>query len=173
MKLTRVFPNKKNENYHRILQIQINLRSKFCLQQTILIFGTNFQKKVYFRSKTEKNKHDNWILHVEISLSTSFQLKLTMRLFGPNLHKKGSSFQSKNDEIDTTIEFCIFELIFVSNFTLNKQFWFDLRLNLPKKDIYGQKQKVNIITEFRIFKLVLAPNSSLNWQFLFFWPRLS
>ena len=45
-----------------------------------------------------------------------------MRFFGPNLHKKGSPFQSKHDEIDTTIEFRIFELIFVSNFTLNKQF---------------------------------------------------
>ena len=47
----------KNENYHRILHIQINLNSKFQLQQTILIFGTNFQKNVYFRSKTQKNEH--------------------------------------------------------------------------------------------------------------------
>ena len=36
---------KKKGNYHRILHIQINQDSKFQLQQTILIFGTNFQKK--------------------------------------------------------------------------------------------------------------------------------
>ena len=45
---------KKNEHYHRILHIQINLDSKFQLQQTILIFRTDFQKNVYFLSKTEK-----------------------------------------------------------------------------------------------------------------------
>ena len=43
-------------------------------------------------------------------------------------------------KIDTTIEFRIFELVFVSNFTLNKQFWI-FEPNLQKKDIYGQKQK--------------------------------
>ena len=43
-------------NYHRILQIQINLDSKFELQQTILIFGTTFQNKVYFQLKTQKYK---------------------------------------------------------------------------------------------------------------------
>ena len=44
IKLTQkgYFRSKKNENYHRILHIQINLDSKFQLQQTILIFGANF-----------------------------------------------------------------------------------------------------------------------------------
>ena len=46
--------NQKKEHHHRILHIQINLDSKFQLQQTILIFRTNFQKNVYFLSKTEK-----------------------------------------------------------------------------------------------------------------------
>ena len=78
-------------------------------------------------------------------------------------------FQSETDEIDT-IEFCIFKLVFVSNFTLNKQFWI-FGPNLPKNDIYGQKQKFNII-EPHLFKLVLVPNFSLNWQFWFFWPDL-
>ena len=48
----------------------LNLDSKFQLQQTILIFGTNLQKKVYFRSKEIKKK----------------------AFFGPNLPKKGSYF---------------------------------------------------------------------------------
>ena len=45
MKLTQngYFGTKKkeNENYHRILYIQINLDSNFQLKQTTLIFGTN------------------------------------------------------------------------------------------------------------------------------------
>ena len=32
----------------------------------------------------------------------------------------GSYFQSKKDEIKTTIEFCLFKLVFVSNFILKK-----------------------------------------------------
>ena len=43
-------------NYHRILQIQINLDSKFELQQTILIFGTNFKKKYTSSRKHKKMK---------------------------------------------------------------------------------------------------------------------
>ena len=56
IKLTQkgYFRTKKNENYHRILHVQINLDSKFQLQQTILIFETNSPKKVYLRSKTQK-----------------------------------------------------------------------------------------------------------------------
>ena len=137
IKLTQkgYFRTKKNENYHRILHIQINLDSKFQLQQTILI-----QKKVYFRSKRPKNEHHYWILHIQISLSTNFQLKLTIAIFWTTFAKRGSYFQSKTEKIDTTIEFCIFELVFVSNLTLNKQFWI-FGPNFPKKDIYGQKQK--------------------------------
>ena len=58
IKLTQkgYFRTKKNENYHRILHIQINLDSKFQLQQTILIFGTNFQKK-YTSSRKQKNHY--------------------------------------------------------------------------------------------------------------------
>ena len=48
------FRTKKNENRLRILHIQIYLEFKFQLQQRILIFGTNFQRKVYFPSKTQK-----------------------------------------------------------------------------------------------------------------------
>ena len=138
------FWTKKIENYHRILHIQINLNSKFQLQRTILNFETNFQKKVYFRSKTQKNEHHYWIHHIRISLSTNFQLKLTSAILWTNFFricpKRGSYFQSKTDKIDTAIEFCIFELVLVSNFTLYQQFWI-FGSNLSKKDIYRQKQK--------------------------------
>ena len=51
IKLTQkgYFRTKKNENYHRILHIQINLDSKFQLQQTILI-----QKKYTSGRKDQK-----------------------------------------------------------------------------------------------------------------------
>ena len=60
IKLTQkgYFRTKKNENYHRILHIQINLDSKFQLQQTILIFGINFQKKKSILPvENTKNEH--------------------------------------------------------------------------------------------------------------------
>ena len=88
-----------------------------------MIFGKNFQKKGYFRSKAQKNKHPYWILHIRINLSTNFQLRLTTAIFWTKFAKKGNYFQSKTDKIDTTIEFCIFELVFLSNFTLNRHFW--------------------------------------------------
>ena len=56
-------------------------------------------------------------IHIQISLCTNFQLKLTT--FWTKFAKKGSYRQSKTDKIDTTIEFCIFELVFVSNFRTN------------------------------------------------------
>ena len=58
IKLTQkgYFQTKKIKNYHQILHIKINLDSKFELQQTILIFGTTFQNKVYFQLKTQKYK---------------------------------------------------------------------------------------------------------------------
>ena len=113
------FRTKKNENYYRILHIHINLDSKFQFQQTILIFRKNFQIKVYFRSKTQKSEHHNCIVQIQISLTTNVQLKMTIAIFWTKFAKKGSYFQSKSDKIYTIIEFCIFELVFVSNFTLN------------------------------------------------------
>ena len=124
------FWTKVNKNRHRILHIQINLDSKFQLQQTILIFGTNFQKKYTSSQKQKKYKHHYWTVHIRISLSTNFQLKMTIAIFGTKLPKKGSYFQSKAGKIDTSTAFCIFELLNVSDFTLNKQFWF-FGLDLP------------------------------------------
>ena len=106
IKLTqkRYFRTTKNENYHRILHIHINLDSKFQRQQ--FEFRNKFpKKKVYFRSKSEKNEHHYRILHIQISLSTNFQRKLTVTIFGPNLPTKGSYFHFKTDKIDTTIGF--------------------------------------------------------------------
>ena len=78
------------------------------------------------------NEHHYWILNIWIRLSTTFQLRLTIVIFWTKFAKNGSYFQSKTDKIDTTIEFCIFRLVFVSIFTLSKQFWI-FRPNMPKR----------------------------------------
>ena len=94
-----------------------------------------------------------------------------MRFFGPNLPTKGSYFPSKTDKIDT-IKFCIFELVFVLNFNLNKQFWIFWTKFTQERYLCSKTEKVNIIIEFHIFKLVLVPNFCLNSQFWFFWSEL-
>ena len=78
------------QSNHQTLHIQINLDSKFQLQQAILVFGTNFQ--------TEKNEHHYWILHIRISLSTNFQLKLTILIFWIKFTQKGISSRKKKSE---------------------------------------------------------------------------
>ena len=60
------------------------------------------------------------------------QFKRTVLIFGRII--------PKTEKVNTTIEFYIFELVYVPNLTLNKQFWI-LGPNLPKKGIYGQKWK--------------------------------
>ena len=41
-------------------------------------------------------------------------------------------FWPEREQVKITIEFSIFELVYVRNFNLNRQFWF-FELNLPKK----------------------------------------
>ena len=60
-----------------------------------------------------------------------FQLKLTILIFWTKFAQKGY-FRFKTERVNTTIEFCIFELNQVPNFSLNRQFWF-FRPSLPKK----------------------------------------
>ena len=122
--------------------MKIIVGSKFQLQQTILIFGTNFKKKKkeHVRLKREKVKITIDFFIFEVVLVPIFNLNWQFWFFGPSLSKKGNCFQSKTDKIDTIIEFCIFKLVFVSSFTLNKQFWI-CGPNLPMKDIYSQNQK--------------------------------
>ena len=103
-------------------------------------FLEQFFRKSILQVENTKNYSNNWILHIWLSLSTSLQPKLTVAIFWINLPKKSTYLQSKTDKIDTTIEFCIFELVFVSDFTLKKQFWI-FGANFPRKHIYGQKQK--------------------------------
>ena len=149
MTLLKFWIKLTQKGYFQTIKIKITIA--FYILKLIQILNLSFNKefwcleqiskrKVYFRSKTRKNERHYWIPHIRISLCTNFHLKLTIAIFWTKFANKGSYFQSKTDKIDTTIEFCIFELVFVSNFTLNKQFWI-FKPNLPNKDIYDQKQK--------------------------------
>ena len=73
--------------------------------------------------------------------------------------------------MNITIEYCIFELVEVSNFSLNWQFWF-FWPHLFKKGIYGLKQKsehrrwilyirISLDTEFQLKLMILIFGSKL------------
>ena len=49
-------------------------------------------------------------------------------------------FRSKTEKVNIIIQFSKFKLVFVPNFTLNKQFWI-LEANLPKKGTSSRKWK--------------------------------
>ena len=112
---------KKYENHHRILHIRINLGSRFQIQQ-FWFMEQIFKKRILLENR--KNGHHHWILHIGISLSTNFQLKQTILIFWTKFVQKGN-FQSKTDKMHTTIEFCIFELVFRWNFISNNFEFFD------------------------------------------------
>ena len=117
-------------------------------------------------------------MHTEISLATKFRFKLTLLNFWIKLTQK-RYFRNKIMKI--TIEFWIFKLIYILNFSFNNfNSWGNPPPSPPspppkkKKYTSGQNQKkMNTTIEFFfIFKLVYVPYLSLNWQFLFFWPDL-
>ena len=92
-----------------------------------------------FPFSNRKSEHHRGILHIQISLGTKFQLKLTILIFWAKFAQK-EYLQWKTEKVNITIEFWIFELVLVPNFTLNKRFWI-LEANLPKKGIFSQKEK--------------------------------
>ena len=106
---------------------------------TILTFWTKFAPKRVFPIKNKKSEHHDWIFHIRTSLGTKFQLKLTILTFWTKFAQKGY-FQSKTKKVNSIIEFCIFELLYVSSVTLNWQFR-HYRPNLLKKSISNRKRK--------------------------------
>ena len=66
-------------------------------------------------------------------------------------------FRSKTEKSEYHHWILHIELVYVRNFSLNRQSWI-LGQNLPKKSISNWKQKkVNITNEFCIFELVQVP----------------
>ena len=126
---------------------------EFCIFELIQVlnysFNKNFElrnkfsKKGYFRSKTGDIN-----ITIDSSYLNQFLYKFSAQTdhfdfldqVSPKRVVQKGCFQSKTDKMDTTIEFCVFELVFVSNFTLNKQLWI-FGQNLPRKSFSRLKQK--------------------------------
>ena len=106
------------EVHNTLIQIPITASTKN--------YGTNLKKKI-LPVKNRKNKHH----HLNSPCLSRFLYQFSAQTDHFNfleqicpirVAQKGH-FQSKADKMDTTIESCLYELVFVSNFTLNKQFW--------------------------------------------------
>ena len=85
----------------RILQSQISLGTKL----TILTFWTKFDQKA-----VSSVENGNRIVHIRISIGTKLQHKLTVLTFWTKFAQKWYS-QSKTEEVNTTTELYIFELV--------------------------------------------------------------
>ena len=105
-----------------------------------------------------------------VYLSTSFQLKLTIAIFGPNLSKMGSYFQSKTDKIDTTIEFCIIELVFVKFHF--EEFWI-FGSDLPKKVFLVKNWKSEHHHWIPHVQFNLGTKFPLKLTILIFWTKFA
>ena len=119
----RLFPvySRKTEHHHWILEIRINLTTKFWFKLTILNFWTKFAQKRYSRSQKNKqtskqtNKQTNKqkgtrkvkisiesnhrTLHIRIRLCAEFQLKLAILIFWTRFPQKGISSVKKSTSL--------------------------------------------------------------------------
>ena len=122
--------NRKGEHHHGILHVQIICDTKFQFRLKILKFKSHLTKKGISNRK-QKSEHHHWILHTWISLGAKFLPKLKILIFWTKFTQK-RCFQSKTKKVNITVKFCIFELVLVPNFSLNRQFPV-LGPNLPEK----------------------------------------
>ena len=79
-------------------------------------------------------------------------------------------FRSWTEKV-TTIEFCIFELVQVSSFTLNWQLWLP-GPNFPKKSISGLERKSDCHLWILHVRISLEVKFHLNWQCWLFGPNM-
>ena len=127
-------------------------------------FGPNFSKTDVFGIK-----HNNlwttphWILNIWISLANKFQLKLKILIFDTKFVQRGF-FPSNTKKVNSAMEFCIFELVYVLNLSLN---WYFLIFwtKFAKKTFFPFKtDKVKSAIDLCISQLVYVPNFNLNLQ---------
>ena len=76
-------------------------------------------------------------------------------------------FWSQTEKVNITTEFCVFELVYVPNFSSNWQIWF-FGPNLPKKGISGQKRKKWTSPHWILqIRIILCTEFQFKWQFCF------
>ena len=163
-----------DEHHYLIFHILISLSTNFQFKLTIATFWTKFAKKgSYFQSKTDKIDTSHWVLHIRISLCIKFHFEQTVLNFWTKFSQERYLW-SKAEKVNIIIEFRLFKLVLVPNFSLNWQFWF-FWPDLPKKGFSGLKQKkwtAHIFYIILYIQINLVQNFSSNWQFCFFAPHL-
>ena len=111
-------------------------------------------------------------MHIRISLCIKFHFEQIISNFWTKFTQE-RYLCSKTEKVNI-IEFRLFKLVLVPNFSLNWQFWF-FWPDLPKKGFSGLKQKKWTPHIFYIIlhiQISLVRNFSSNWQFWFFGPNL-
>ena len=93
-----------------------------------------------FVVKNSKSEQHHWILHIRISLGTRFQLNLTILIFRTRFAQK-RYFWSKAEEVNTTIEFSIFKLVYSQYSTQRDNFDF-LDQICPKRYFQSKTEQV-------------------------------
>ena len=97
--------------------MKFHFRKRFC------VFEQNYHKRVS-PVKNRERKHHHLILHIRICLGTKLKLKLTIFIFFTKFAQIGYFRSNTQKKVNTSIEFYIFELVWVPNFTFNWQFCF-------------------------------------------------
>ena len=112
-------------------------------------------------------------MHIRISLSIIFHSEQIVLNFWSKFAQKRYLW-SKAEKVNVIIEFWLFTLVLVPNFSLNWQFWF-FWPDLPKKSFPGLQKKKWTPHIFYIIlhiQISIVRNFSLNLQFWFFCPYL-
>ena len=133
-----------------------------------MILWKKFSRKRYFLSKTKKNKDHHSIVHIGI---TKFQFTLTILIFWTKFTQKMYS-QPKAEKLISTIEFCIFQLVQVSHFTLNKKFWI-LGLIFPKRVFPDKNGRGKHHHWFLHIQIILGTRFQLKLTILIFRTRFA
>ena len=68
-----------------------------------------------------KIKHHHWLLHIQVSLGNKCHFKQTPLSFG-TIFAQNRCLWSRTEKVKITMKFCIFELVWVRNFTLKRYF---------------------------------------------------
>ena len=107
---------------------------KFCQCLEKILKNRTFPVVRYFTWKLELVSNILWRI-----VGTELQLKMTFFIFCTKFDQK-RYFRSKMEKVNTTIEFHIFKLVYVPNFSSSWRFLFFVP-NLPKNANSSQKQE--------------------------------
>ena len=135
---------------------------------------SNLQKK-----DNSGPKQKTWISTTDLPYSNSFRYQISLWtknfefLYQVFLKKvfwsKAKKFSYRKQKSKLIIVFCIFELVWEPNLTLNKQLWIK---SAKKRSFLSKTEKVNMRTKFCILELVWVSNFTLIQQFWIFGVNL-